>query len=104
VFKHAVTKMPAAIMEGMVTNNLKLTDIDEGASPKGVERRAIQPDRILRPGGSARCVQPRRLLGSREPEDQHGAGGRISSSHGVPWDACHRRRHGVTTIRSRIAT
>jgi 3-oxoacyl-[acyl-carrier-protein] synthase-3 len=28
VFKHAVTKMPAAIMEGMVTNNLKLTDID----------------------------------------------------------------------------
>jgi len=28
VFKHAVTKMPAAIMEGMVTNNLKLGDID----------------------------------------------------------------------------
>ena len=28
VFKHAVTKMPAAIMEGMVTNNLKLEDID----------------------------------------------------------------------------
>ena len=28
VFKHAVTKIPAAIMEGMVTNNLKLTDID----------------------------------------------------------------------------
>jgi 3-oxoacyl-[acyl-carrier-protein] synthase-3 len=28
VFKHAVTKMPAAIMEGMVTNNLKLSDID----------------------------------------------------------------------------
>jgi 3-oxoacyl-[acyl-carrier-protein] synthase III len=28
VFKHAVTRMPAAIMEGMVTNNLKLTDID----------------------------------------------------------------------------
>jgi 3-oxoacyl-[acyl-carrier-protein] synthase-3 len=28
VFKHAVTKMPAAIMEGMVTNNLKLADID----------------------------------------------------------------------------
>jgi len=28
VFKHAVTKMPASIMEGMVTNNLKLTDID----------------------------------------------------------------------------
>lgn len=28
VFKHAVTKMPAAIMEGMVTNNLKLDDID----------------------------------------------------------------------------
>jgi 3-oxoacyl-[acyl-carrier-protein] synthase III len=28
VFKHAVTRMPAAIMEGMVTNNLQLTDID----------------------------------------------------------------------------
>ena len=28
VFKHAVTRMPAAIMEGMVANNLKLTDID----------------------------------------------------------------------------
>jgi 3-oxoacyl-[acyl-carrier-protein] synthase III len=28
VFKHAVTRMPAAIMEGMVTSNLKLTDID----------------------------------------------------------------------------
>ena len=28
VFKHAVTKIPAAIMEGMVTNGLKLTDID----------------------------------------------------------------------------
>jgi len=28
VFKHAVTKMPAAIMEGMVTNKLQLTDID----------------------------------------------------------------------------
>ncbi|HEX8110828.1 MAG TPA: beta-ketoacyl-ACP synthase III [Kofleriaceae bacterium] len=28
VFKHAVTRMPATIMEGMVTNNLKLTDID----------------------------------------------------------------------------
>ena len=28
VFKHAVTKMPAAIMEGMVTNNLTLGDID----------------------------------------------------------------------------
>jgi 3-oxoacyl-[acyl-carrier-protein] synthase-3 len=28
VFKHAVTRMPAAIMEGMVTNNLKLSDID----------------------------------------------------------------------------
>ncbi|MDQ3338537.1 MAG: ketoacyl-ACP synthase III [Myxococcota bacterium] len=28
VFKHAVTKMPGAIMEGMVTNNLKLDDID----------------------------------------------------------------------------
>ncbi len=28
VFKHAVTKMPMAIMEGMVANNLKLTDID----------------------------------------------------------------------------
>ena len=28
VFKHAVTRMPAAIMEGMVTNNLKLDDID----------------------------------------------------------------------------
>ena len=28
VFKHAVTKMPAAIMEGMVTNQLQLTDID----------------------------------------------------------------------------
>jgi 3-oxoacyl-[acyl-carrier-protein] synthase III len=28
VFKHAVTRMPAAIMEGMVTNDLKLTDID----------------------------------------------------------------------------
>ena len=28
VFKHAVTKMPGAIMEGMVTNNLKLEDID----------------------------------------------------------------------------
>ena len=27
VFKHAVTKMPTAIMEGMVTNQLKLTDI-----------------------------------------------------------------------------
>lgn len=28
VFKHAVTKIPAAIMEGMVTNQLKLSDID----------------------------------------------------------------------------
>jgi|HEX4315645.1 3-oxoacyl-[acyl-carrier-protein] synthase-3 len=28
VFKHAVTKMPAAIMEGMVANNVKLSDID----------------------------------------------------------------------------
>jgi 3-oxoacyl-[acyl-carrier-protein] synthase-3 len=28
VFKHAVTRMPAAIMEGMVTNDLKLGDID----------------------------------------------------------------------------
>lgn len=28
VFKHAVTRMPAAIMEGMVVNNLKLDDID----------------------------------------------------------------------------
>ncbi|CAN5854006.1 ketoacyl-ACP synthase III [soil metagenome] len=28
VFKHAVTRMPAAIMEGLVTNNVKLTDID----------------------------------------------------------------------------
>jgi 3-oxoacyl-[acyl-carrier-protein] synthase-3 len=28
VFKHAVTKMPAAIMEGMVTNGLQLGDID----------------------------------------------------------------------------
>jgi 3-oxoacyl-[acyl-carrier-protein] synthase-3 len=28
VFKHAVTRMPAAIMEGMVTNNVKLADID----------------------------------------------------------------------------
>ncbi len=28
VFKHAVTKMPGAIMEGMVVNQLKLDDID----------------------------------------------------------------------------
>ena len=28
VFKHAVMKMPAAIMEAMITNNLKLEDID----------------------------------------------------------------------------
>jgi 3-oxoacyl-[acyl-carrier-protein] synthase-3 len=28
VFKHAVTKMPGAIMEGMVVNQLKLEDID----------------------------------------------------------------------------
>jgi 3-oxoacyl-[acyl-carrier-protein] synthase-3 len=28
VFKHAVTRMPQAIMEGMVANNLKLDDID----------------------------------------------------------------------------
>jgi 3-oxoacyl-[acyl-carrier-protein] synthase III len=28
VFKHAVTRMPQAIMEGMVQNNLKLEDID----------------------------------------------------------------------------
>lgn len=28
VFKHAVTRMPQAMMEGMVTNNLKLGDID----------------------------------------------------------------------------
>ncbi len=28
VFKHAVTRMPQAIMEGMVANNVKLTDID----------------------------------------------------------------------------
>jgi len=28
VFKHAVTRMPAVIMEGMITNNLKLEDID----------------------------------------------------------------------------
>ena len=28
VFKHAVTRMPQAIMEGMIANNIKLTDID----------------------------------------------------------------------------
>jgi 3-oxoacyl-[acyl-carrier-protein] synthase-3 len=28
VFKHAVTRMPQAVMEGMVKNNLKLDDID----------------------------------------------------------------------------
>ena len=28
VFKHAVTKMPQVIMEGMIANNLKLEDID----------------------------------------------------------------------------
>ncbi|MBA3460984.1 MAG: ketoacyl-ACP synthase III [Deltaproteobacteria bacterium] len=28
VFKHAVTRMPQAIMEGMIANDLKLTDID----------------------------------------------------------------------------
>jgi len=28
VFKHAVTKMPAVIMEGMITNNLSLANID----------------------------------------------------------------------------
>ncbi len=28
VFKHAVTRMPQAIMEGMIANGLKLTDID----------------------------------------------------------------------------
>jgi 3-oxoacyl-[acyl-carrier-protein] synthase-3 len=28
VFKHAVTRMPMAIMEGMIANNLKLQDID----------------------------------------------------------------------------
>jgi 3-oxoacyl-[acyl-carrier-protein] synthase-3 len=28
VFKHAVTRMPQAIMEGMIANELKLTDID----------------------------------------------------------------------------
>jgi len=28
VFKHAVTRMPAAIMEGMIANGLKLDDID----------------------------------------------------------------------------
>ncbi len=28
VFKHAVTRMPQALMEGMVANQLKLTDID----------------------------------------------------------------------------
>ena len=28
VFKHAVTRMPAAIMEGMVTNQLQLSDIE----------------------------------------------------------------------------
>jgi 3-oxoacyl-[acyl-carrier-protein] synthase-3 len=28
VFKHAVTRMPQAIMEGMMTNGLKLSDID----------------------------------------------------------------------------
>lgn len=28
VFKHAVTKMPSVIMEGMITNQLKLEDID----------------------------------------------------------------------------
>ncbi len=28
VFKHAVTKMPSVIMEGMITNNLQLSDID----------------------------------------------------------------------------
>jgi 3-oxoacyl-[acyl-carrier-protein] synthase-3 len=28
VFKHAVTRMPQAVMEGMVANNLKLDDID----------------------------------------------------------------------------
>ena len=28
VFKHAVTRMPAAIMEGLAANNLELTDLD----------------------------------------------------------------------------
>ena len=28
VFKHAVTRMPQAIMEGMIANQLKLEDID----------------------------------------------------------------------------
>src|SRR4051812_34128468 len=28
VFKHAVTKMPAVIMEGMITNNVTLADVD----------------------------------------------------------------------------
>ena len=28
VFKHAVTKMPSVIMEGMIANNLKLADVD----------------------------------------------------------------------------
>jgi 3-oxoacyl-[acyl-carrier-protein] synthase-3 len=28
VFKHAVTRMPQAIMEGMIANGLKLTDVD----------------------------------------------------------------------------
>ena len=28
VFKHAVTRMPAAMMEGMIANGLQLTDID----------------------------------------------------------------------------
>ncbi len=28
VFKHAVTRMPQAIMEGMIANDIKLTDID----------------------------------------------------------------------------
>ena len=28
VFKHAVTRMPQAIMEGMIANGLKLDDVD----------------------------------------------------------------------------
>jgi len=52
VFKHAVTRMPAAIMEGMVTNDLKLGDIDM-VIPHQANLRINQPAR--RRAGAWRC-------------------------------------------------
>jgi 3-oxoacyl-[acyl-carrier-protein] synthase III len=53
VFKHAVTRIAAAIMEGMVTNQLKLEDID-----MVIDRRART--------GTSRCARAVGVHGSSQ--------------------------------------